>query len=210
MRYKKIVLDIIVKIIYKNDENFMKRILILFAVCFIAKMAFSQEIVQYNDIVTENRKYAILYYYTKVYANEDYTRNFIERISASEPYQRFDFLQMNKLYDNEGLIYYYSGDYILSSKISGECTARIKLIDTITGDKTIDELITDLTFGYENFSSYEHIIETGEDQNGLYTINKRWELGKAEFFLDLFKKDYYYNVDTLVNIEYIDHLFDIY
>jgi hypothetical protein len=69
----------------------------------------------------------------------------------------------------------------------------------LTGNEELDNLITDLT--YKKYFDYDDLIEEGTDENGQYKILKRWEIGKADYFLDLFKTTYYTEVYTLLNIE---------
>jgi hypothetical protein len=187
----------------------MKRIFAFFALYFTSVITFSQEIVLHDDIITENRKYSVLYYYYITYEN-DYAKSIIERITSMEPYSRLDLIQAYKTYENDDIIYYFSGDYVCSSNEAGTRIMQIRLTDSLTGDEERDELITDLTYGYRKFWSYDEIIETGEDQHGQYEIRKRWELGKANYFLELFKTDYWNAKNELLNIEYIDQLYDFF
>jgi hypothetical protein len=194
------------KILY---NKFMKRTLAFFALYFTSIVVFSQEIVLHDDIITENRKYSVLYYYYITYENA-YAKGIIERITSMEPYSRLDLIQAYKTYENDDIIYYFSGDYVCSSNEAGTRIMQIRLTDSLTGDEERDELITDLTYGYRKLWSYDEIIETGEDQHGQYKIRKRWELGKADYFLELFKTDYWNAKNELLNIEYIDQLYDFF
>jgi hypothetical protein len=159
---------------------------------------------------TGNKKYAILYYYFQTYNDADYVKNVIERIKEIEPYSRIELIKSYREYQDDDIIYYFSGEYILSSTECGSRITRIRLTDKITGDETRDDLITDLTMGYQKFWSYEDIIETGHDHIGEYKIRKRYEIGKADFFLEMFKTTYYNARNELLNIEYIDDLYNFY
>jgi hypothetical protein len=187
----------------------MNRILAFFVLSFASVIIFSQEIVFYDDIVTEGKKYAILYYHYLTYEN-DYAESIIKRIREMAPQSRIDLIQAYKTYENDDIIYYFSGDYVRSSDEAGSRITQIKLTDSLTGDEIMDELITDLTHGTRKFWSYEDIVEIGEDQYGKYKINKRWELGKADYFLNLFKTTYWNSRDELLNIEYIDSRYDFF
>jgi hypothetical protein len=170
-----------------------------------------QEIVSDDDINTGNKKYAVLYYCYQIYDDVDYVKSVFERIEAIEPYSRIALVQAYREYQGDDIIYYFSGDCIVSSTQCGNRVTRIRLTDKITGDETKDELVTDLTLGYTKFWSYEDIIETGHDHiGGEYKIWKRYEIGKAEFFMEIFKTDYYNARNELLNIEYIDDLRDFY
>jgi hypothetical protein len=186
------------------------KILMALALYFIATACFSQEIVSDDDINTGNKKYALLYYYYQTYDDVDYVKTFIERIEELEPYSRIELVKAYKEYQNDDIIYYFFGEHISSSTECGNFIERIKLTDKITGDEARDELITDLTMGYKKFHSYEEIIETGHDHIGEYKIRKRWEIGKAEYFMGLFKTDYWNARNELLNIEYIDDLYNFY
>jgi hypothetical protein len=187
----------------------MKLIMALI-IYFITISCFSQELVSDDDIITENKKYAIIYYCFQTYDDVDYVKDFIERIKGLEPNSRIGLIKAYKEYQNNDIIYYFSGEYILSSTECGNRILRIRLTDAITGDEIRDELITDLTMGYKNFWSYEEIIETGHDHIGEYKIKKRYEIGKADSFLRMFKTDYWNARNELLNIEYIDKLYHYY
>ena len=179
----------------------------LFILFFNSAQIFCQELVSINDIITENKKYAIMHYYLKTYDNEDFMNDFIEKIKSKE--DRFDALRAYKLYENDDLIYYFSGDYIDRAQTeAGECFFRIKLIDKITGDETTDDLAANLTFGNEKLWSYKEKIETGEDKYGQYIIRTKWELGQADFFLRLFITTYHNALWALANIETPYRLYD--
>jgi predicted thioredoxin/glutaredoxin len=180
---------------------------------FLVKtIVFSQEMTQIDhmdidDIIDEGKKYAVLHYYYKMYDDEDYVNNFIAEVMETE--NALDLVKLYKQYNGDDIIYQVSGYYISSSEEAGEQTLRIILKDTLTGNETKDKLIADLTSDYNKFWSYEDIIETGIDEQGKYSIRKRWELGYSEYFLELFRRSYYATLLALINIEYIDEIFQI-
>jgi hypothetical protein len=191
----------------------MKKSFLIFVLFLIKITVFSQEMVQIDhinidEIIDEGKKYAVLHYYYKTYEDANYTNNFIAK--AMEMENVLDLVKIYKQYDGNNILYQISGCYIVSSNESGEQTMRITLKDSLTGDEIMDELIADLTSNYDNFWSYEDIIETGIDEQGQYRIRKRWELGRAEYLLGLFRRTYYNTLVALVNIETIDEVFKIY
>jgi uncharacterized membrane protein len=174
---------------------------------------FSQEIVQYEEINNENKKYAVLYYNMKIYKDIDYITEFIKNLKEIDPWDRFELIEICRIYENNDVIYYFSGDCVFSSEGVGDVICRIKLTDNISGDSLTDELITDIYDGKyfrDDFSVDQEIIETGNDSNGLYENRKKWEIGKSDYLLNIFKNTLYSLKNKLLNLEYIDELNRIY
>jgi hypothetical protein len=169
-------------------------------------LLFSQEIIQFEEINNENKKYAVLYYNMKIYKDIDYITEFIKNLKEFDSWDRFELVKIYKIYENDDVIYYFSGDCVFSSKEVGNIISRIKLTDNISGDPLMDELITDMydgKFFRDGFSVDQDTIETGNDSNGLYENRKKWEIGKTDYLLNIFKNTLYSIKNTLLSLEYI-------
>jgi hypothetical protein len=191
----------------------MKKIAIIIIMLFVSAVLFSQEVVHIDGMLTENKKYAVMYYYYKTYNDENYISEFKNNIIPLDEESRANILLAYKTYKDNDVIYYFSGpyiDYFLHAE-AGECLLEIRLTDSLTGNEELDELITDLTSTAEKFNSQEALhkplTESGEDENGKYKIEKRWEIGKADFFLDSFRKTYWNLFAAFLDIEH-PYLYD--
>jgi hypothetical protein len=173
-------------------------------------LVFAQEVVRYEEINNENKKYAVLYYTMKIYNDDDYTTEFIEKMKEIEPWNRLKLIEAYKTHENNTVVYYFSGDCVFSSEKVGNIICRIKLTDTISGDPLMDELITDLYDGNYFRDDFpidpEILVETGNDDKGEFENREKWELGKSDYLLDIFKNTFYSINDSLVNLEYIDEM----
>jgi hypothetical protein len=173
-------------------------------------LLFAQEIVQYEEIINENKKYAVLYYNMQIYKNNIYTNEFIEKMKETEPWDRFELVKVYKIYENDDIIYYFSGDCVFSSEEVGNIISRIKLTDAISGDPVTDELITDHYNGKyfrDDFSVDQEIVELGNNDNGEFENRIKWEIGKSDYLLNIFKNTLYSIKNKLLNFEYLEYFF---
>jgi hypothetical protein len=184
----------------------MKKLCIIVYIFSISVVLYAQEIYE-NDITTDDKKYAILYYYMKVYNDENNVNNFIEEISEMESRDRLGLIKIDRIIENDNIIYIFSGECIFRSDEVGYIISRIKLTDNLTGDPILDELVADLRdeiFFSDNPEIIDQIVEEGRDENGEFKTYRKWELGRSDYLLRIFKNTLYSVKNKLLNYKYLD------
>jgi hypothetical protein len=174
----------------------------------ISLAVYAQEISEGN-ITAENKKYAVLYYYVKAYNDENYVARFVEKLSGMESGDRLEMIEIKRIVENDDITYIFYGECILQSNEAGYIISKIKLTDTITGDPEIDDLVADLrddNFFGDNLEIVDEIIEEGMDDYGAFKKYKKWELGHADYLLNIFNNTLYSTKNKLLNYKYLDRM----
>ncbi|MDR2020218.1 MAG: hypothetical protein LBQ14_05555 [Treponema sp.] len=174
----------------------------------VSPVLYAQEINE-NDITAENKKYAVLYYYMQVYNDENYVNRFVEKLSETKSQDRLKLIKIDRTIENDNITYTFSGECIFQSNEAGYIISRIKLTDTFTGDPAIDDLIASLRDGRffgDNLEIIDELVEEGMDENGKFKIHTKWELGRADYLLRIFKNTLYSVKNKLLNYKYLDKM----
>jgi hypothetical protein len=187
----------------------MQKLFIVMYVFSITLVLYAQEINE-NDITIEDKKYAVLYYYMKVYNNENYVDNFGEKLSEMESRDRLRIINIDRAIENDNIIYTFSGECIFQSNEAGYIISRIKLTDVLTGDPTTDDLIAGLRDGRffgDDLKIIDELVEEGIDENGRFNTYRKWELGHATYLLRIFKNTLYSVKNKLLNYKYLNKMY---
>jgi hypothetical protein len=179
---------------------------LLLYVFSVSPVLYAQEINE-QDITAGNKKYAVLYYYMQVYDDENYVNRFVEKLSGIESRDRLKLIKIDRTIENGNITYTFSGECIFRANEAGSIISGIKLTDTLTGDPATDDLVAgsrDGRFFGDNFEVIDELVEEGMDENGEFKIYAKWELGRADYLLRIFKNTLYSVKYKLLNYKYLD------
>jgi hypothetical protein len=163
-----------------------------------------------SDITAEDKKYAVLYYYMKVYSDENYAAGFVKKLSEMDSSDRLNMISIDRTIENDDIIYTFSGECIFQSNEAGYIISRIKLTDTLTGDPATDDVVADLRNGRffgDNLENVDEIVEEGMDENGEFKTYRKWESGVSDYLLRIFMNTLYSIKNKLLNYAYLDRMY---